>query len=74
MTKRLTATSVLNIAKKRKKNNSMGMFKPFVKNIIDAYGMEKNDAFVLLAIIRKKDVLQALGIMAKYEGVTTKNE
>ncbi len=74
MTKRLTATSVLNIAKKLKKNNSMGMFKPFVKNIIDAYGMEKNDAFVLLAIIRKKDVLQALGIMAKYEGVTTKSE
>ena len=61
---KLTAKTALEISKNKSniKHMSGGEYKTYVRQIMDTYGLEKNDAFRLA---RGENVLE---IVAKYEG------
>lgn len=59
--KKLTATDALQISKTNTKKMTGIEYKHFVKELIDTYELEKNDAF---SLVQGNNVLE---IVAKYE-------
>ena len=64
----LTAQDVLFICKTATaKTKNPAEYKSFLKKMIILYGIEKNDLFQLLSLCKKKDVMNTLTLLAKYE-------
>ena len=63
----LTAQDVLFICKTATAKKNPAEYKSFLKKMIVLYGIEKNDLFQLLSLCKKKDVMNTLTLIAKYE-------
>ena len=64
----LTAQDVLFICKtSAAKTKNPAEYKSFLKKMTILYGIEKNDLFQMLSLCKKKDVMDALTLIAKYE-------